>query len=672
MSHPSSLQLEDTRKYSISPMINVIDILPLDYDSIEMEDGEKVPVPLKKALPLEAPVERVTYHSLDVDNLLAPSRSATERAMEGVAVHSILSSKSTLSMSGSASKEFPSPGSEDGEEVEEKKDKEQEKKGKRAQRRKMKRGTKGETEDEVDTNVMKTVGDNLDGFSDVTSSVSYMVMPHPSFNAEREVFTPLDPEHFSIAVSIPLKTGGTFTSPDERPPSRKSNLTQAILELHREAAMVTSEEALVNTKDADKEDAPKKKPPNIQPRPLYQAENIAGLIPSETRATTAMTYTDVHLAEICKSKIDVVNLMRKLLLQPEAKDPSMVPVAPMDPDIRGLLRHPDPPTEQFSGLRKRKGAISTRTVSSAGVETHHLWRDDLSFFSIDVHEDPINHSATPSVSLSPPKIYSPLDGQVDGPRDQSLELLFYPDTAASEPPAEELYCNECQNSKGKCFCYYELRVEKCSICTKGREFCECWPSERLRNSYIRRPLDPTGAREGRRARSGTYVGEVGLAGLGLRIGGVALRGGVDNSWRLKAKNTERGRQRQRESETLMTPLVAPLVETFGSPPKVFGSPPKVSSPLKFEFRDSLTEDEDDAPIETGVDGISAEVESSSPAAVSGGVFMRKRSIHKVEERGLRDKWASGRRIVSPDVRLQDAWMCVCGRCGGTAVCSLTL
>lgn len=473
-----------------------------------------------------------------------------------------------------------------------------------------------------------------------------------------------------MPVSTPLKTGGTFTSLDEILPSRKSNLTQAILELHREAALVTSVEIPVNTGDTDEEGSPEEKPPNIHPRPLYQVGSIAGFMPPEASATTAVTYTDMHSAEICKPKIDAVKLMWKLLLPPEAKNPSTVPVAPIDPDFRGLLRRPDPPAERFYSLR-RKRAISTRTVSSTGVETHHLWRDDLSFLSIDnVHEDLItrleNHSVPPNANLSPPKIYSPLDGQVDGLLDQGLELLFYPDTAAPEPPPEGLYCNECQNGKGKCFCYYELRVEKCSICTKGREFCECWPNERLRDSYIRRPSDLTGAREGRRARSGTYAGDVGLAGLGLRIGGVALRGGVDDSWRLKTKDKERGRQRQRESETLMMPLVAPLVETFGSPPKMFGSPPKVPSPLKFEFGD-----EDDVPIV--MDGGPADMEPMPPAAASGGVFMRKRSVHKVKERAPKDTWASGRRLVPPDIRhMQDAWMCVCGRCGGTVVCSLTL
>lgn len=480
-----------------------------------------------------------------------------------------------------------------------------------------------------------------------------------------------------MPVSTPLKTSDTFTSPDERLLSRKSNLTQAILELHREAAMMVSTEAPVNTNDTGDEDSSEERPPNIHLRPLHQVDIIVGFMPPEARATTATTYTDVHSAEIYKPKIDVAKFMWKLLLPPEAKDPSIVPVAPIDPDFRGLLRRPDPPAKQFHSLHKKKQAIATRTVSSIGVETHHLWRDDLSFFSIDnVHEDPIsrleNHSAPPNLSL---KVYSPLDGQVDSPEDHGLELLFHPDTAAPEPPTE-LYCNECQNGKGKCFCYYEVRVEKCSTCTKGREFCECWPNEGLRDSYIRRPSDPTGAREGRRVRSGTYAGEMGLAGLGLRIGGVALRGGMDDSWRLKGNEKQRGRQRQRKSETNMMPLVTPLVvETFGSPPKAFGSPPKVSSPLKFEFGESLTRDEDDALIVTEVDGEPADVEPSAPEAANGGVLMRKRSIHKIEERSSRDTWASGsyRRLVSADIRrMQDAWKCVCGRCGGTAVCSLTL
>ncbi|KAF8451239.1 hypothetical protein BGX38DRAFT_1183647 [Terfezia claveryi] len=655
MAHSSSVQPEVTGKSSQSPMISVIDTPPPYYDSIEMKDGEKSPgpVPLKRALkrapPLEAPVDQITYHGPDLDNLLASSSSATDRVLEGVDVHFISSSRSFLNMTRDVSGEFSSSGSEDGGEDEKEKEGKEQEKGMKAKRENLKGGINGETEDVGNANEEEAVEGNLDGFSEVPStSVSYMVTPHPSFvgpihtisfsvsgpESPRENSTPLDPKHFSISVSTPLKTSGTFTLPDERLLSRKSNLTQAILELHREAAIV-----------ADEEGATEEKQPNIHWRPLYQVDSIAGFTPPEARATTAMTYSEVHSAEICNPEIDVAKLLWRLLLPPEAKDPSTAPVSPIDPDFRGLLRGHDPPSEPFYCHIKRRRAFSTRTVSSTGVEAHHLWRDDLSFLSIDVQEDPIsrleNHSVPPNTGLSLPKVYSPLDGQVDGPRDQGLELLFYPDTASPEPPAEGLYCNECQNGKGKCFCYYELRVEKCSICTKGREFCECWPTERLRDSYTRRPLDPTGAREGRRARSGTYVGEVSLAGLGLRIGGVALRGGVDDSWRLKSKGKERGRQRQRESERPMTPLVAPLVETFGSPPKEFGSPPKVST--------------------------------SPPPAASGGVFMRERSVHKVEERGSRDTLASGRRRVSPAIRhMQDAWMCVCGRCGGMVVCSAAL
>ncbi|RPB20684.1 hypothetical protein L211DRAFT_870429 [Terfezia boudieri ATCC MYA-4762] len=656
MAHSSSVQPKDTGKSSQSAMIYVIDTPPPDYDSIETKDGEK------RAPTLGAPVDQIIYHGPDVDNLLGSSRSAIDRVLEGVDVHFISSSRSFLNMTGDVPGEFSSSGSEDGGEEGKEKDYKEQEKGIKAKREKLKGVIKGETEDVVDANEVEAVEGNLDGFSEVPStSVSYM-------NAEGENFTSLDPEHFSISVSTPLKTSGTFTSPDERLLFRESNLTQAMLELHREAAIVTSAEAPVNTGVADEEGPTEEKQPNIHPWPLYQVDSIAGFMPPEARATTAMTYTDMHSAEICKPKIDVIKLLWRLLLPPEAKDPSTVPVSPIDLDFRGLLRGHDPPSERFYRHTKRRRAISTRTVSSTGVETHHLWRDDLSFLSIDnVLEDPIspleNHSVPPNAGLSPLKVYSPLDGQVDGPRDRGLELLFYPDTASPEPPAEGLYCNECQNGKGKCFCYYELRVEKCSICTKGREFCECWPTERLRDSYIRRPLDPTGAREGRRARSGTYVGEVGLAGLGLRIGGVALRGGVDDSWRPKAKGKERGRQRQRESERLMTPLVAPSVETFASSPKVFGSPPKVSSPLKFEFGD-----EDDA-----LDGDLADVKPSPPTAASGGVFLRERSVHKVEERDSRDTLASDSRRVSPPIEhMQEAWMCVCGRCGGMVVCSLAL
>jgi len=453
-----------------------------------------------------------------------------------------------------------------------------------------------------------------------------------------------------MPVSSPLEIYGTFTSPNEVLHSRKSNLTQAILEIQRDVTMAASAEAFINRGDADREGSREEKQPSTSPRLLYQVNGVAGFTPTKATVTTAITYTDVHSAEICKPKVDVVNLMWKLLLPPEAKDPSMAPVA-MDPDFRGLLRRPDPPPERFRGLRKRKRAIATRTVSSTGLETQHLWRDDLSFFSIDNVRDPIScpesYSAPPNVSLSRLKTYS-LDGQMDNSQDQGLELLFYPGKAAPEPPAKGLYCYECQNGKGRCFCYYELRVEKCCICTKVREFCKCSPNERLRGSYNHRPSDATGAREGRRARSGTYVGEVG-ASLGLRIGGVALRGGVGDSWELKVYEKERGRQRQRESEVLMIPLAAPsVVGTFGSPPKVFGSPPKVSSPLK--FGESLAGD-DEERIATEVDDDPADIELLPLAAASSGVFM-------------------GRRLVPPDMRrMQNAWMCVCGRCGSTIVCS---
>jgi len=188
MSHPFSIQLDDTGISSKSPMINIIDTPPPDYNSIDMKDGEKgpSPVPLKRPLtgapPLEAPVDQVTYHGLDVDNLLAPSRLATEGALGGVDVHSISSPRSSLSMTGGVSGEFSNSGSEDGgKEEEEKEVKEQEREGKRVKRRKLK-GTKGETEGAVDANVVGAVEGNLDSFSDIPStSVSYMVTPHPSF-----------------------------------------------------------------------------------------------------------------------------------------------------------------------------------------------------------------------------------------------------------------------------------------------------------------------------------------------------------------------------------------------------------------------------------------------------------------------------------------------------------
>ena len=186
MSHPSSIQLEDTEKLSKSSITDDIDTPPPDYDAIYLKDGEKSPSPvplkrpLKRAPPLEAPVDQVTYHGLDVNNLLASSRLATEKALEEVDVHSISSSRSSLSMTGGVSREFSNSGSEDGEEEEEEKEgKEQEEKGKRAKRRKLKKTIKGEMEDAVDANVVGTVEGNLDGFSD--ASVSYMVTPHPSF-----------------------------------------------------------------------------------------------------------------------------------------------------------------------------------------------------------------------------------------------------------------------------------------------------------------------------------------------------------------------------------------------------------------------------------------------------------------------------------------------------------
>ena len=197
MPHPSSIQLGDTGKSSKSPMSNTIDALPPDYDSTEMEDGEKCPVPLKRALPLqtsvhltkavtlETPVDQVTYHGLDVDNLLALSRSKTEEAMR-----SISSSRSSLSIIGGVSGEFSNPESEGGEEEE---DGNGQEKGKRVKRRKLKNGIKDEMEDAINTNVIGTVEGNLDGLSDVPSSVSYMDTPHPSFAG---------PVH-SISFSVP-------------------------------------------------------------------------------------------------------------------------------------------------------------------------------------------------------------------------------------------------------------------------------------------------------------------------------------------------------------------------------------------------------------------------------------------------------------------------------------
>lgn len=568
--HPTSLFLEDCAakdtnptKFCIKPII--LRTPPPEYDprNSDVEPGKvgghAAAAPgtnlLKRALALGVTRSKVTYHGLDLGNLLAPVPPGEKGPAERDHTSLIPLPRSSIPVVPTAERKTR-PTSVDGE-VEtiaaaewQKTDKEGE-------------ACKG------------SLTGTLDGpTSEVPSlSASCTVTPHPSFVGPLHTVSvtistlepssepsPVNPVTGSPAPFTTASTSyGTFVPHIQ---AKKSNLTQAILELQQrewEAACLARTSATTSV-IAEEENVRHMKTRPL-PKPLLRGDGTAEFPPTESKPTTAISYAEIHPVAAALD-ISAVDFLYKAYSATEILHPVGLPSL-ADPGLRSqhlyhsrLERPHASGYSSHSSLRKRKRApVAIRTVCNTGEEFSHLWRDDLSFVSIDRAEDDWerlleNQSGSIWSELYSPKIYSPLDGSLDGLGERTLDLLLRIEDVASEPPTVGMYCNECRNGKGMCFCYYELRVERCNICGRDKEFCQCWPNERLRDSDTRVPAGP-GGRIGK-SRNTIYVGDLmGISGLGLRIGGVALRGGLDtmgDSASFRNTQGERGRQRERQRE----------------------------------------------------------------------------------------------------------------------------
>jgi len=164
MSYASPVQLGDTGESPKPPIINAVDAPPPNYDSLG----------------------QVTYHGLGVQKLLVASRPETERSLEGITMHPISSLRSSLSMTGGVSGESPN-----GEEEEKRDCKKQEEKCKGEEGGELKKCMKDKMEHAANASGVKTVEGNSDGMP--STSVSYIVTPHPSFTG------PLHTISFSVS-----------------------------------------------------------------------------------------------------------------------------------------------------------------------------------------------------------------------------------------------------------------------------------------------------------------------------------------------------------------------------------------------------------------------------------------------------------------------------------------
>ena len=560
-----------------TPGIRVVTSLPPD----SFEKGEKEPKddgvhgdvsapPLKRAVSLGVPLERLTYHGLDV-NMLTPR--APQGGLEGVVVDDIASTKSSLSRTGSTRSLVSWDSEVENSEDDEEDEKGKMKKGKWKRLKILEDGKRDIDEDEhkgdeeVDCGESeegeKGISGNLDGtrsLADLPSiTVSAVVTPHPS-HLEQENPSLLRP------ITTAVTTYGSFvsSSPESRPSPRKSNLTQAILELQRAGTLASVSRALV---DSTGELSSKVKgkgragSQRLLPKAkLREGGTVTGFFPTKARPTTATSYTELHSDVATGGFIpDAWSVLHRFCIDAECCTPKPYDSRGHPSLAREMERQSSIPalwdggTVRGYGQGQRKRApVSARMVCSTGQEFRHLWRDDLSFVSVDqVVSDTID-STQASIAIPPPHlsssrsraIYSQVDGPALAPGEDELELLlFYPETVASVPPQEGMYCNDCLNGAGKCFCYYELRVEKCNICGRAKESCECWPRERGRR--VKR------LGEGRKRVETGYcgLGWESRTPIGLKISGVALRGGVVDEGRFViGGKVRRAREGDRERE----------------------------------------------------------------------------------------------------------------------------
>lgn len=645
---------------------------PTESNAVDDQHGD-VKRGIKRALPLTATVDQAVFLEMDEDYLLTPPRADMDKGLDDVNVLSIPSSRASLIMShlpsqreSEATSNFDS-GDEIDDEIEE-----EGKMGKKVKRRLkniIEKELANKSEGNPDLKKECALGGNLDGSAsevEVPSMPgSYTLTPHSSFIgpihtislsiSSPEASHDLSPtQHIGSNPSllfgfenssIPLASGvaayGTFPLPIEGRPLPKSNLTQAILDLQRAAAMTPR---IANSRgDIIGHRGKMMTERRIMPKILVIEDGKSGFLPTEATVTTAVGCPGVR-SEMSNPKLEAVKLMYRLLW-PKEDDHEMYvyttasegPATPIDPDPSLLLRCYEAPSLEgceFIDFRKRRGCIRPRTISH---ELHRPCRDDVNHSILRVRN--LKHkllfirsgnlSVPPHIDVCPPRLCTTLDGQLDGPADGDLGLLFDPEVVAAGPPLEGFYCDECWNGQGKCFCYYDLRAEECKSCGKGEEFCGCWPSKRLRTGIIQKLSDPISAREGRITRPRTHFNV--RERLGLRIGGVELRGGMDDGMMLLPREKERGRQRQRETDKTAR---SPLLEKFGSPPKF-------PSPLRFSV--SADSNGDEGYAARDVDHSEKERPSKTVTTL----------------------------LVPSELRgMQDAWRCVCGKCGGAVVCGL--
>ena len=212
---------------------------------------------------------------------------------------------------------------------------------------------------------------------------------------------------------------------------------------------------------------------------------VGGFFPMKAHPTTAFSYMELHSDVVTGGFLpDAWSLLHRFCIDAESCTPKSY-------DSRGhssVAR--EMPVERSSSVpalwnestvrshrqeQRKRVPISAQIVCSTSQEFSHLWRDDLSFVSVgQVVSDSIDSTQAgasiaipdPHLSLSRSRaIYPQVGGPDLAPGEDELELLlFYPESVASVPPQEGMYCNNFLIGAGKCFCYYELRVENCNIC----------------------------------------------------------------------------------------------------------------------------------------------------------------------------------------------------------------
>lgn len=470
-------------KLCIEPII--LRTQPLEYGSGDADvESEKVGGHdvatlgtdlLERALTLGVTRDKVTYYGLDVCNLPAPVPPRNGRLLGGSNIYLSSSPRSrvygsvmpTVGRGSRAATEDGKPETTTAEVVN------------TAKRQKIFKGGQDYEDDKCKgslTGRLVSEVSSLPGSCSVTPHPSYFGPLHTASVAISTLDPSLEPLPVNPVTSSPAPFTTTSTSYGKFIPhlqAKKSNLTQAILELHRrewEATCIARESptASVNAKE---ENIRHIKITRLLPKPLLRGDGTAVFPPTEARPTTAISYAETHpvAAALDISAVDyLVGTCSATGIPRSVGLPSL-----LDPSLRSQHQYhsyPKRPHSLPSGYssrsslcRKMRVPMATRTVCNTGEEFSHLWRDDLSFVSIERAEDGWegifrDQSDSMCPDLCSPKIYSSLDGSLDGLGDCTLDLLLCRKNVTSEPSTVLMYCNGCRNGKGMCFCYYGLRV----------------------------------------------------------------------------------------------------------------------------------------------------------------------------------------------------------------------